>query len=238
MVGNNNAPMQGTVPWTNLASYGPAVDLPGAAANYFNAGASPAICDADMSVACWVRFDTVPDTTDERQNIIGRYAVGNDAYTLGLRCPLTNTGAYIYWELGGDLVLSGSYNPIYVGDVYHIVVSGENGRAPGPWSLYINGELVENSGYSGAIPFEAEDTYIGRVERAGEEGPMDGQIIDLQLYNRPLTPAEVSYLFSPSTRWDVYKPSEGWNPAEVPSMAGGSGLSALSGLSGLSGIFG
>jgi hypothetical protein len=169
-------------------------------------------------------------------NIIGRYTAGNDSYRLGLRCAVEGTGAYVYWQLGGNMALTGQYNRIYPGEVYHFVITGHNGKAPGQWDLYVDGELAEVGGYEGSVPYTAGDTYIGRLEEAGSEGPLDGKIIDIQIYNRPLSPPEVNYLYDVSSRWDAYLSDSAWNPGQTPLVGIGAGLSGLSGISGLSAI--
>lgn len=231
MVGNNNALMAGTVPWAIVGELGPSAHLPDNNANYFNAGSNQAICDSDMTIAAWVMFDALTTTVNEFEVIIARSDAGDDYYTLGIKCYTDGERPRWYWEVNGSDMFSGAGPWVIDNVVYHVVVSGANGKAPGQWSLYINGEAQTTSAGSQAVPFGATDTYIGRREWAASEGAMDGHIFDVQIYNRPLMADEVMQLYNPGTRWSLYVPRYGLadEPILEPGTIGGMQIAAVRG---------
>jgi hypothetical protein len=232
IVGNNDAPMVGTVPWYLRGSMAWAADLPDASANYFNADENESICDADMTIACWVSFDSPPTSAGDYEIIIARSKSGSDTYVFGIYCDSPNK-AKVWWNVGGVDIFWNHGSALVADEVYHLVVTGMDGKAPGQWDLYINGMRMAYSLSSAAVPYTATDSYIGRREWAANEGEMNGKIYDLRVYDRPLTPEEVGWLYGIATRWAAYRVAA---PLAGSGAAGGGPMS-LSGLSGLSAFF-
>ncbi len=83
------------------------------------------------------------------------------------------------------------------GILYHICGTFDGSAI----TIYVNG-LNDNGGASGAFSATA-DLIIGGAAGSQRWG---GNISDLRLYNRLLLPIEVYQIFSPQTRWDLYRP--------------------------------
>ncbi len=159
--------------------------------------------DDAMSVSFWVNF-----TDYGGQNGYGGYTTDNNTHAVVCKAGDTSSRPGFNACMGptGDSLHVWSFNryPDFynVGSYYH-------GYEPGQWlhcvitvgdsmaRLYINGvlyqeETCDNADFSNA---NNQDMTIG-VMNAGSWYPFNGKIDDIILYNRAITPIEVSELFN------------------------------------------
>ncbi len=100
-----------------------------------------------------------------------------------------------------------------------VIVNTTTGYTAGKWHLataieyastnravYIDaGEVGTDN--TNVVPAGLNETSIGMLRDFTPSSPFSGQIADVRIYNRALSPAEIWSLYDPATRWELYAPA-------------------------------
>lgn len=143
----------------------------------------------DMTVSAWVKFDQL----DQDQNIIAKRHSANPWYGWIFAVGDTNMPYFCVNNTSAQWYCSGYYNgDISLGNWYHLVgvKSGNN------LLFYVNGSnsITWNDTVSGTVL--NSDSELGFNTYPGWANSFSGTIDDVRIYNRALTAADVSELYT------------------------------------------
>ena len=133
------------------------------------------------TISVWFRPISVNSGT---HNILG---YGGVSYANGYLINQTGSGLYIYWKRASSQISINNY--FTAGNWYHIVLTNNNGNL----SLYGNGQLLGTGTSNGAITNDYT-TEIGGSSYSSWK--TNSNIDEVRIYNRGLSPTEVSLLYS------------------------------------------
>ena len=141
-----------------------------------------------FSVTFWVKFNQISRTDDnyDSQAIFTKNTFSS--FGLMLCTNSSCAGTLRFYHTGLSLSSSDySWKTVQANTWYHVAVTYGDGYT----SQYINGELVTQTAVTGTLGTNTAALYIGKNNHASALYPLDGQMDDLRLYNRALTPQEV-----------------------------------------------
>ena len=190
---------------------------------------NPSLNLTTFTLAAWVR----PNFTN---------GTGSQANAQILGHPLSDTSAvdpYLYYNIGtdssspakfvtristgiaGSLTSVTGTTSIALGTPYHVAATYDGTAL----RLYVNGIQDGSSSPSITVGSGSTYTYMGSfLNNLGGTDWWLGHIGDTRIYNRALSATEVWQLFAPQTRWGLYTPALGLDPAAAlmtPDAAGG-----------------
>lgn len=196
----NDASFQGSPTWEvgHKGSY--AVGLKGATDLDFVTRAGMTHGNDDLTVACWVRFDSdVGVIVSEYKNGQGNWYLSYSNATRAFTCR-------IFDSLGGNF-FSASPGPYPSGDHpgnngnwYHILVTYKS--STGVLNVYVNGSLYSgnSTGLGGTIKATQRDLVIGGyVSTNGstwDSGTSDVEVDNLRIYDRVVTSEEIAAIYA------------------------------------------
>jgi len=168
----------------------------------------PSAGTGQLSLSAWIRW--AGDRSVGHQGIIGK----RDAWaaTDAMRWffetdPLGRLAFRQYWQAGVDLYSpQGALDP-FVGQWAHVAVTFDGTTA----TIYLNGAPVASGPFTLADKADAR-IGIGNTHGGGGGEVFVGDIDEVQIYNRALSPEEIAYLADPT-------PGDGQLHVPVPSKA-------------------
>ena len=193
MAGNLPMAQVGTLGWRYDPILGWSPDYVADSSKYLSAGTSNILKPASaMTLSIWMNSDAIATEC----KMLDNDSNGSRGWWLGLNGSKPDFG------INGNLAIRGQGAALSSGVTYHIVIAGLHG---GAFNLYTNGVLIFTSGGQN-LTQSTNPTLISRGSYGGYEGPFNGTIGDVRIYNRKLSAAEVWQLYDPITRWELYKP--------------------------------
>jgi hypothetical protein len=148
-----------------------------------------------ISVAAWF-YRTTPLPNSYTSNIVNQADVNGDGAGFSLMLKETTGGNSRVRFLWNDQI--GGRSDVSTEDIQYLqwnhVVGVYDGMIQ---AIYLNGSLVNSVSNQGAINFPSNPFRIGHEDRPEVAG-FAGKIDDVYIYNRALSPAEVSTLYTAS----------------------------------------
>jgi len=157
------------------------ITLPGLPATFWNA--------SSWTVLAWAKFLGVSGDN-------GIFGHGAASVNNGLHLGTRGTNVF-YGFFGNDMSSSGTGNTLEINKWYHIAWAFDNAQKQK--LIYINGRLAVAGALTGAVGYTGTgtNTAIGYYPWPGNpQGPLNGWLGRVQMYNRVLAPSEVSQIFS------------------------------------------
>ena len=146
-----------------------------------------------ISVAAWF-YRTTPLPNSYTSNIVNQADVNGDGAGFSLMLKETTGGNSRVRFLWNDQI--GGRSDVSTEDIQYLqwnhVVGVYDGMIQ---AIYLNGSLVNSVSNQGAINFPSNPFRIGHEDRPEVAG-FAGKIDDVYIYDRALSPAEVSTLYS------------------------------------------
>ena len=144
------------------------------------------------TISFWIKFSSFP--SGQFENLVGDGEAGSDFCWMIYRTEDAKT-LRPHLETGNGTLSFDSATTLTAGKWYHVVEVAANGEL----KLFINAEEDENSplSYSGSPVNTGNKIFIGQD---GREYAPDARISEFRIYDRPLTPSEIQYLYSVSKR--------------------------------------
>lgn len=163
--------------------------------NYSFGNASP------FSISLWVNMNNLSASIDETfvgKAITGSAITGFDFNITPFNCPNKVKIYIISNYAGGDYISTCGSTALTTGNWFHVVVTySGNGLASGV-KFYVNNSLETNTvvhdALSGSI-VNSNVIYIGG-RNSDESDMLDGIVDDVRIFNRALTAADVSRLYT------------------------------------------
>ena len=168
--------------------------------------ATPWVTTLPLSIVAWVKFLNVPPSnaphvvasigslTGNRVQFMGDYTSEVEARIYDSTNYYVNAPTYNVWHVGEWAHVGGVFNST---SELHGIIDAELSGAAGGW-------VVD--------PGTFTTSYIGA--RPHTDGSLrdfpNAYITDVRVYNRALTPGDVTEMFDPATRWDLY-----WTPSRI-----------------------
>jgi concanavalin A-like lectin/glucanase superfamily protein len=156
----------------------------------------------EISVFGWVYFRAVPSTNNSNPIMSISDNITTSGWEFAHRNTLggaTSLLAFAYYDGGVQGWYTGSVN-LSINTLYHVGFTYK----PGTLNFYVNGALDNSPSITGGtIVYVSDSTRLGDQTQNLE---FNGGIADLRLYNRYLNANDVSNLYKPQTRWELYKP--------------------------------
>jgi hypothetical protein len=191
-----NATLGGTASWTTDPTRGTVVSLDGSA-GYLDLPANLTAGVSDLSFSLWFKTSTP-----------GRVLLSTGQSAIGASSPSTDATPVLYVGTDGKLYgqfWTGAVDPMVSGSAvddgawHHVVIAGDGDTQ----SLYLDGQLVDSVGGSIDDPDPLEFVGAGYVNAsswlngpAGGWSYFDGEVSDVEFYDYPLTPDEVTSLYN------------------------------------------
>lgn len=157
------------------------------------AGASGAI-----TIVAWVKFDTLPTTTNARSFIVAK-GTGSQ-YEYSLNSNGTGTAARLsarIWQLNGTDVFTSALNGttnLSTGTWYHTAFIYD--KAANYGKIYLNGSLENSSATTGTASNGTASLYLGKRQDEPVNTALDGQITQVAIFSRALTVAEITQIYN------------------------------------------
>lgn len=179
-----------------LTSFGSSVYLDGGAAAIIPGDRLPRL-DQGATVSLWMCYNGAPSPYSKTVML----KTVDDGRELAMALCIGSDGRLIWASLDGPTTGTPD-EPLVPGETYHIVLTyttNEDGTEV-TGALYLNGKLVQND----RNPFHRSTTPVGfdGLEQnleigsyQGSEVGLDGQIDDVQIYDRPLSAREIKSLY-------------------------------------------
>ncbi|OGG01584.1 hypothetical protein A2Z33_04545 [Candidatus Gottesmanbacteria bacterium RBG_16_52_11] len=184
----------------------------------FGSEASASYGTADkMTLSAWVNADTLDST---QRNIISRGS--SPAFDWTLASSATSAGK-LFFSSDGHATAGISNATLSTGSWYHVAMTVEGTKT----KLFINGNLDRDIDSSGFIP--GVGTIAIGAAANGSQG-WDGKIDDVRIYDRALSPADISRLYNwASGPVAYYKFDEGKGTANVYDSSGFGNIGTING---------
>jgi hypothetical protein len=186
IIGGNNGTLVGGVTFGPGVS-GPAFSFNGS--NYVSVPTSPSLNPtSQVSLEAWVN----PGSTNTSEaGIAGTWddvSGNNRTYFLWLLNGVPN---FYVSHTGTDYPSAVAATPLQPGHWYHLVgtFDGTNIR------IYVNGSLAGTTFSPGSIHTNSQPFYIGRTDTGGATNFFNGQIDEVAVFNRALSPAEIQWIY-------------------------------------------
>jgi hypothetical protein len=213
------APLAGANPVVSCGSYQISIAN---APSYIMAPMTAAlntVQDGSYSIACWFKPTSLPPSVGTNS----QYAVVMKAgWNEGISYNTSGNFALFHWY-GGDStvfpivaptnIASNSFGTSFPANAwYHLVGLVDQTVTPNEVRMYVNGALVGSAGTFTATPTfnlygtEAWQIGIGIPGSAGAQFQADGLFDDVRIYDRALTPTEISNLAGGMTVGDPPAP--------------------------------
>jgi hypothetical protein len=142
---------------------------------------SPSLNVDYATISMWVKLDTIGNSGSA-----GLIAKGDN---FNRQYWLWTYGESIHWSIDG--VIAKSTMALTTGRWYHVALTYDGSSS----SLYLDGSLDTTFPQtSGTILSDNDPLLIGKLPGLKH---IDGQIDDVRIYNRALTPSEVAVLANP-----------------------------------------
>jgi hypothetical protein len=151
---------------------------------------------AALTAAVWIRPDSMGQNT---RGAVVNHAAGGDAIpALGWTLRLTSTNSLVFAaDCDVDLFVRSIDNSVAIGSWQHVVVTWTGGLNASDVVVYIGGAAVayDTSGGGGTVREDDSGATLRFGETPDGSSAFDGQIDDVRIYARALSPAEVQALF-------------------------------------------
>ena len=148
--------------------------------------------DNPFSINAWVN---TKDISNNAQWIVNKRGSGGHEY------QLMYYQGFLYVHLfsnNGDYIAKKYYNPFINNTWFHIVATYDGSKSADGLKIYVNsisvGEPESYGTYTG-MTNTTSDLYIGRMGWT-PQGYFNGSIDDVQIYNRALSPSEITALYN------------------------------------------
>lgn len=144
---------------------------------------------SSWTVLAWAKFLAVSGDN-------GIFGHGSATLNNGLHLGTRGTNVY-YGFFGNDMSSSGTGNTLEINRWYHIAWAYDNAQKQK--LIYINGRLAIAGSLTGAVGYTGTgtNTVLGYYPWPGnQQGPLNGWLGRVQMYNRVLAAPEVSQIFS------------------------------------------
>jgi hypothetical protein len=159
---------------------------------------APQLNPTNLSVECWVRFqlmDTPGNSTTGAQYVVFKQNTRNSAFE-GYNLSKHRYAADIFvWEVssaGGQAVQINGTTALQSGVWYHVVgVRGTNFV-----QLYVNGQLEAEGSVNFPQDYGNYPLYFGTSNESYWDHKLGGTLDEVALYNRALSPGEISALYA------------------------------------------
>jgi len=146
-----------------------------------------------ISVSAWF-YRTTPLPSSYTSNIVNQADINGDGAGFSLMLKETTGGNSMVRFLWNDQI--GGRSDVSTEDIQYLQWNHVVGVYDGALqSIYLNGALVNSISNQGAITFPSNPFRIGHEDRPEVAG-FAGKIDDVYVYNRALSPTEVSTLYS------------------------------------------
>jgi hypothetical protein len=151
----------------------------------------------DFSISCWIKLDTLPGT---EQVLISRGVQDTDGWYLGVGSN-DDIYAHIRTTTSTTVYLWTDSFTFSTGTWYHVVFT----RADNTYKCYINNDdkTLSSSGSLSAINYNAS-THLSLGRQSEGSNYFDGYIDDVRIYDRVLSPNEVSHLYNSGNGTEGY----------------------------------
>lgn len=157
-------------------------DFESGSSEYFTGSTSAfSFDDEDFSVSFWINFETIANTF-----LVGQWDGINNKWLIYF------PGDTVKF-LTDDVFFNTGWTPAATGTWYHVVLVHDFTNTECLW--YVNGSEVGSSAQRGVNPGTTTPFAVGG-NAAGSVGYLDGLIDELGIWNRVLTPTEVSDLYN------------------------------------------
>lgn len=192
--GTNAGTLINTPTWVSGQVGSGALSFSAGSSQYVTLG-TPAALDitGNISITAWINPTTLPTSNGEIFAIVSKgYTSGSDTAqyilrfvqdsgTVYLQCGTYNAGTIgVLYAYGGAITTGGGW--------YNIACL-YNGTA---WKLYIAGSEVDS--VNGSSPQSSSEPIIigGTIDDGSPSQYFDGEIDDVRIYNRAITPTEIT----------------------------------------------
>ncbi len=204
---NNHGTLANGPTWVSASRGGWELDFDGGSNNRVTATAASWFPgQSDMTISCWVRFDSVAAGKICWSWGNGNGYGGND---IELETPSGSAGVQFIWHLESNAVAI----PLAAGVLGHIVCQ----RRGGTIEAWLDGVSAGTDTGVVDIAFNNHEFNLGGPTT--NERHFDGQIGPVEIYNRALTPSEIADDFADP--WAKWRPRQEVFPAAVAAPAGG-----------------
>ena len=140
-----------------------------------------------LTMACWVKA-----TSTNNRTVLFNYGS-----TIELWYPLFNTGNAIALGTPGFAFVQSINNQVVYGQWKHVCIT-RSSTASNSGAIYLNGESLSlSSNISGSFGAYGS-TIIGA--RSTSDFRLNGQLEDIRMYNRALSPVEIRQIFNSTRR--------------------------------------
>lgn len=150
--------------------------------DYINTGLNINVGTGDFALSSWVYLNA---DNAAQESITTSYGSSTDGVILN--ADTTSTSGWRFWINGTDARLGTPEN--HLQEWTHIIALRDSGTA----KVYINGKLIGSFDASGVNADATGTFHIG--SRSDGTKIWDGEIDDVRIYNRALTPLEVEQLY-------------------------------------------
>jgi len=185
------SPATATSGWTNSGKFAKALNFDGTS-DYVNAGSSSNLNLAGATtISAWVKSAVTTGSTYEDVVARGGVFTNNTAYAFGIRLQGSNDSrVYFYWRNGATLYGTEKSSTVIANQQWHHIVGVRDDLYN--LSLYLDGVLLGTDVSNSVAVDGGQSTYIGwGTEVDSGEGPFNGSIDEVKIYNGALTAAEV-----------------------------------------------
>jgi hypothetical protein len=148
----------------------------------------------NISFGAWIKANTLPVDINHRGSIVSKYFSASTAR--GYAVQLQNTGAIMFRSSSdctdaniNDLTTT---QTISTGVWTHVMAVYDGSKK----RIYINGVLSKESSLTGSLTCNTADTLQIGNEHNAVTAHFDGLIDDARIYNRALSPQEISQLYN------------------------------------------
>jgi hypothetical protein len=155
-------------------------------------GDDPALRPDTLTIAAWIRLDTLP-ALDDRGHILSKPFGTTNLNSFEMWVLTAGGGTELLFEIESDTVSGYVTTPYENLDWHHVAGTCDGAMI----RLYLDGMLVDETA-SGPPTYDANPMLIGHdIDDGVPHSWLDGQIDDLRLYDRALPPSEIAALATP-----------------------------------------
>ncbi len=231
IIGNNNGTLVGGASASASGFVGTAFKFDGTN-SYVQIPDSPVLRPTNLTVECWVRFDSLDsagNSTVGAQYIVFKQNTRSSVFE-GYNLSKHRYAADIFvWEVSsaaGVPVQINSVSTIQTGVWYHVA----GVRGPDYVQLYVNGQLEAQASVNFPQDYGNYPLYFGTSAESYWDHKLAGALDEVSLYNRALSPSEIAAIYAAGSAGKC-KPASApliaSQPSDVPLM-GNYPLGALS----------
>ncbi len=174
---------------STTGKFGRAADFDGTADYLSLADTSYLEPTSNLTVSAWVKFDDLPSVEGEDATIIHKSHSVSPWTAYELKCEDTDNTCTFIWSNSTTAQATYTNTALQANRWYHLAGVKTDTHI----QVYVDGKLESSTPVSGT--FLNSDGNL-RIGSGDSEHFTDGQIDEVRLYNRALTPLEIEYLYS------------------------------------------